>query len=356
MRAFWCCGFTFLCNCLAVWMFSVTFVSFLMKINLKVTTMNRIVLMAMAVCLLTACEKTIESEENVDEVITTDGKPVVGKRFTFTVKGDFSSEWKPVTRGYLSADGKDMTDLWLFDYVDGQLVQQLHQGDNTAENFGKPQMTLSYGSHHVYFVASRGAEPALNTTNATITWSSVRDTFWKDYEVSVVSTSNGNRAVTLDRVVTKLMLTFTDAISSDAFSINFTPDTWYYGMDYTTGEPTEATTSQTIVSPIRDSQTLCSATSVCRHPASGRVMCRSTARMLTATSSGRQICLPSHSCATDRRNIRDHSSPPAVSYRCHSMATGKHQPQDHGNKSPRYPIRLRGLCHIYAFSFSSASS
>lgn len=215
--------------------------------------MKRIVLMAMAVCLMTACEKTIESEDNVDEVITTDGKPVVGKRFTFTVKGDFSSEWKPVTRGYLSADGKDMTDLWLFDYVDGQLVQQLHQGDNTAENFGKPQMTLSYGSHHIYFVASRGAEPALNTNNATITWSSVRDTFWKDYEVSVVSTSNGNRAVTLDRVVTKIMLTFTDAISSDAFSINFTPDTWYYGMDYTSGEPTEATTSQTVVTSLPES-------------------------------------------------------------------------------------------------------
>lgn len=215
--------------------------------------MKRIVLMAMAVCLLTACEKTIESEDNVDEVITTDGKPVVGKRFTFTVKGDFSSEWKPVTRGYLSADGKDMTDLWLFDYVDGQMVQQLHQGDNTSENFGKPQMTLSYGTHHLYFVASRGASPVLNVAGHTITWSSVRDTFWKDYEVSVVSTSNGNRAVTLDRVVTKLMLTFTDAISSDAFSINFTPDTWYYGMDYTSGEPTEATTSQTVVTSLPES-------------------------------------------------------------------------------------------------------
>ena len=76
---------------------------------------------------------------------------------------------------------------------------------------------------------------------------------WKDYEVSVVSTSNGNRSVTLDRVVTKLMLTFTDAISIDAFSINFTPSTWYYGMDYTTGEPTEATTSQTVVTSLPES-------------------------------------------------------------------------------------------------------
>lgn len=194
---------------------------------------------------LTACEKTIESEDNVDEVITTDGKPVVGKRFTFTVKGDFSDEWKPVTRGYLSADGKDMSDLWVLDYKDGQLVQQIHQSDNTAEDFGKPVITLAYGSHHVYFIASRGTSPVLNTDDGTITWSSVRDTFWKDYEVNVVSTSNGNRAVTLDRVVTKLNLAFTDAISADAATINFTPATWYYGLNYKTGEPTAATTSQT---------------------------------------------------------------------------------------------------------------
>ena len=214
--------------------------------------MKKCVIALLAAMVLTACEKTIESEENFDEVITTDGKPVVGKRFTFTVKGDFSDEWKPVTRGYLSADGKDMTDLWVLDYVDGSLVQQLNQGDNTAENFGKPQMTLSYGSHHIYFVASRGAEPALNTTNATITWSSVRDTFWKDYEVNVVSTSNGNRAVTLDRVVTKLMLSFTDAISANAKTIEFTPATWYYGLNYQTGDPTTATVSQTNVMTIPD--------------------------------------------------------------------------------------------------------
>ena len=207
--------------------------------------------MALAVATLTACEKEIITDE---DATVSDGSAIEKtKKFTFTVKGDFSNEWKPVTRGYLSADGKDMTDLWVLDYVDNQLVQQLHQSDNEAEDFGRPTINLAYGSHHVYFVASRGASPVLNTTDGTITWSSVRDTFWKDYEVSVVSTSNGNRAVTLDRVVTKLMLTFTDAISNDAFSINFTPATWYYGLNYKTGEPTDATTSQTIVTTLPDS-------------------------------------------------------------------------------------------------------
>lgn len=195
---------------------------------------------------LTACEKEITSN-NGEDVTVYDDSAIVGKKFTFTVKGDFTDEWKPVTRGYLAADGKDMTDLWVLDYVNGTLVQQIHQSDNTAEDFGRPSMTLAYGTHHVYFVASRGASPVLNTDAGTITWSSVRDTFWKDYEVTVVSTSNGNRAVTLDRVVTKLSLAFTDAISADAATINMTPATWYYGLNYKTGEPTTATASQTNV-------------------------------------------------------------------------------------------------------------
>ena len=199
---------------------------------------------------LTACEKEIVS--NDQNGITTSDENIVGKKFTFTVKGDFTSEWKPVTRGYLATDGKDMSDLWVLDYKDGQLAQQIHQSDNTAEDFGKPTMTLAYGSHHVYFIASRGTSPVLNTDDGTITWSSVRDTFWKDCEVTVVSTSNGNRAVTLDRVVTKLNLAFTDAISDDAATINFTPVIWYYGLNYKTGEPTAATTSQTNTMQVPD--------------------------------------------------------------------------------------------------------
>ena len=197
---------------------------------------------ALAAVLLCACE-----QPSIIDEPSASGNTVAGKKFTFTVKGAFTDEWKPVTRGYLAADGKDMTDLWVLDYMDGTLIQQLHQDENTEDDFGKPSMTLAYGSHHVYFVASRGTSPVLNTEACTITWSSVRDTFWKDYDVTVVSTSNGNRAVTLDRVVTKLSMAFTDAISSDASTINFTPATWYYGLNYLTGEPTDATASQTCV-------------------------------------------------------------------------------------------------------------
>jgi hypothetical protein len=200
-------------------------------------------LLALAVATMTAC-----TSDNTPDADTT-GKTA---KITFTIEGDFSDEWKPVTRGYLSADGKDLTDVWVLDYMDGALVQQIHQSDNTAENFGKPQMTLSYGSHHIYFVASRGVDPVLNTTNATITWSSVRDTFWKDYEVNVVSTSNGNRGVTLDRVVTKLRLTITDEVPATANSISIVPHTWYYGIDYLTGQPASVRTDAATVITIPD--------------------------------------------------------------------------------------------------------
>lgn len=206
--------------------------------------MRKFVFFMLAAMLLTSCEKSLVNDDEVEKnpsVSTTDGK-----RFTFTVKGDFSEEWKSVTRGYLQADGKDMTDLWVLDYMGDVLVQQIHQSDNTAEDFGRPSITLAYGSHHVYLVASRGVSPTLSTTNGTITWDAVRDTFWKDYAVEVVSTSNGNRAVTLDRIVTKLALKFTDAVSANASTINFTPSSWYYTLNYKTGEPTTATTSQTI--------------------------------------------------------------------------------------------------------------
>lgn len=206
--------------------------------------------MALAVGLtMTACQKVALDADSEEEVLEQTPKT---KKFTFTLKGDFSDSWKPVTRGYLQADGKDLTDVWVLDYMDGVLVQQVHQSDNTAENFGKPQMTLSYGSHHIYFVASRGAEPVLNTTNATITWSSVRDTFWKDYEVNVVSTSNGNRAVTLDRAVTKLRLTFTDEVPATANSISIVPHTWYYGLNYQTGQPASVRTDAATVITIPD--------------------------------------------------------------------------------------------------------
>lgn len=215
--------------------------------------MKKIFIIAAMVTALTSCEKVDVSDlvgDGYDATSEVGGDSVKTKKFTFTMKGDFSDQWKAVTRGYLSADGKDLTDVWVLDYMGGELVQQLHQADNTAEDFGKPVMQLAYGEHHIYFVASRGTGAVLDTDAGTIVFSRVLDTFYKDYEVNVVSTSNGNRAVTLDRVATKLRLTFTDFLPEDAAVVNVSPHTWYYGINYKTGAPcgaqTDAVTAITI--------------------------------------------------------------------------------------------------------------
>ena len=199
--------------------------------------MKRFLYIIMMAATLAACSN------RDDELSVGDGSPVA---ITFSISGDFTLTSHDFTRS-LTADGKDMTDVWVLDYVDGTLVQQLHQSDNTAADFGTPTLNLSIGTHHIYFVASRGVGAALNTTTHVLTYTSVRDTFWKDYAITITSgTSSGNRSVTLDRIVTKLKLTFTDAIPEGAATFNVTPSSWYYGVDYTTGEPSEATANGTI--------------------------------------------------------------------------------------------------------------
>lgn len=180
---------------------------------------------------LTACENEVSNEPEAKDI-------------TFAFTNDYSDQWK-ITRG-LEADGKQMTDIWILDYMDGTLVQQVHQDDNTAADFGKPTITLSFGSHHLYFIVTRGVDAILNTTSHTMTFSSVRDTFWRDLEFNITASTNGSQVINLDRIVTKLKLTFTDVIPMGTSTINITPHTWNYGFDYLTGEPTAATTDQMV--------------------------------------------------------------------------------------------------------------
>jgi hypothetical protein len=150
------------------------------------------------------------------------------------------------TRAELKADGKAMTDLWVLDYVDGSLAQSVIHQTSDQEDFGTPTLNLSVGSHHVYFIASRGQDATIDTDAHTITFGKVRDTFYMDYEINVTATSNGSRSVTLERIVTKFTAIVTDAIPEGAATFNMTPSQWYYGWDYVTATPTTATTSQAI--------------------------------------------------------------------------------------------------------------
>ena len=127
-----------------------------------------------------------------------------------------------------------MTDLWIFDYIGDECVQTIHQNSGD-DDFGEPSLSLVYGAHHIYFVASRGVDPDLNEEDHIIVWSSVRDTFWQDYEVTISRTSDTEHDVTLDRVVSKLKVTVNDRIPEGCAKLIIEPAKWYYGLDYTDG-------------------------------------------------------------------------------------------------------------------------
>lgn len=158
------------------------------------------------------------------------------------------------TRAEIKADGKAMTDLWVLDYVDGALAQDAIHQTSSDSDFGTPTVNLAVGSHHVYFIASRGKTPTLDTDAGTITFGTVSDTFYKDLLLDVTASSNGSRSVTLERCVTKFTAVITDAIPEDAATFNMTPTAWYYGWDYVAGTPTTATASHTITINIPSSE------------------------------------------------------------------------------------------------------
>jgi hypothetical protein len=125
----------------------------------------------------------------------------------------------------------------------GTLVQQLHQ-TSADEDFGNPAVELEYGEHTLYFVAARGEGPTLSTDAHNITWTKPLDTFWCQLPVTVTSGSASTQTVNLSRVATKLTINVTDVMPEACKAVDITPQTWYYGLDYLTGGPTEQLTDK----------------------------------------------------------------------------------------------------------------
>lgn len=192
--------------------------------------MKKLFLFVAAAALLAGCEKEAGKP----------AEPADGLRITFVLNGDFNS---PTFTRALTADGYDMTDVWVFDYSGGELIQHIHQ-TNDESDFGTPSLTLANGEHNLCFVASRGDSPALNMETRTITWSKPKDTFWGDYDINVEQGTAGAVTVTLNRVATKLKLTINDEIPSGLSQLTATPATWYNGLNYWIGEPAGLVTSQ----------------------------------------------------------------------------------------------------------------
>lgn len=190
-------------------------------------------LIIMSMTMMAACEQL----PDVEEAIQDSTEQVTQKHFTFTIKGDFNED--VATRSALSANGTEMSDLWMLDYVEGVMVQQLHLTSTDAD-FDHPGIDLQYGSHHVYIVVSRGTNPVLDAETGTIAWAKPSDTFWKDYQIDVTSSSSKNRSCTLKRVVTKLRISIQDELPATISTLSVSAENFSSAFDYRTGEPATA--------------------------------------------------------------------------------------------------------------------
>lgn len=191
----------------------------------------RVLVAIIAVCLivivLTGCGK----EEPTVTVIMSEPEAMQKKVITFTF-GD-SMSMRPMTRATLTE--LNLTDLWLFDYEGGEYVQTIHQA-STDDGFGAVSGTFDYGTHTLYFVASRGVNPTVSTDDKTITWQTVRDTFGATLQMTVEPSTGGTQTVSLNRVAGKLKISVTDVVPEGAAKFVVTPSTWYYGLRFDTGE------------------------------------------------------------------------------------------------------------------------
>ena len=187
---------------------------------------------AVAAVLLTACDGSEATHDSVNGNVKKD--------VTFVIDGDFGNATfrKSKPRLVTAVEGSDMQDVYVIDYVDGAFSQLVHQTKDDAD-FGRPSLSLAYGTHTLYFVASRGSDSEIDTDSHVITWSSVKDTFYKMMEVDVSASSSPARNVTLDRVCTKIKINIKDEVPEGIASINLTPGLVYKGFDYVADEPVD---------------------------------------------------------------------------------------------------------------------
>lgn len=152
------------------------------------------------------------------------------KTITFTFGDTFQQ--RAMTRADITS--LSLTDLWMFDYVGDDLQQTIHQS-STDDGFGAISASMGYGTHTLYFVASRGTTPNADTDAKSITWAKPSDTYWSTASITVAPNSSASQSVTLSRVATRLRITVNDEVPANAAVFTVTPSQWYYGINYTTG-------------------------------------------------------------------------------------------------------------------------
>ena len=185
--------------------------------------MKKLLMAMSAALLLTACGG--DNDEGRLNVKTEIPDSAQTKEVTFYFGND-----RAMTRAGLS--DLNLTDLWVFDYMSDELKTSAHQ--DAGDGFGSLSMSLEYGSHMLYFVASRGTTPTVDTDAKTISWVKPSDTFWASLSLTVSPSVSGSHEVTLRRVATRLRITVTDEVPDGAAKFIVQPSMWYTALDYIT--------------------------------------------------------------------------------------------------------------------------
>lgn len=135
----------------------------------------------------------------------------------------------------LEANGETMKELWVFDVI-GDSCALVCKQTEVDDNFGNVSMKLSYGSHRLAVVCSRGEGSDVDVSNGLIAWDKVRDTFWNVVDCDVAKTGSTDISVTLKRVAARMRVTVNDVIPSYLKTISISGEPWYKGIDVKTGE------------------------------------------------------------------------------------------------------------------------
>lgn len=207
----------------------------------------------MAACMMmnTSCT------EYVDEAVDGGSQQVADKatvklRFTSPEGADVSVSQSarrnayPITRAELAANGKAMTDLYIFDYdkATKKLLQVLHQSAD-AEDFAEPTMSFDYGDHTLKVIATRSEAPTLQSADgslwnladntafamtadaaapAVLTSSKTSDSFGAVQDVSIGVGQNQSINIQLQRIIAKLSVKNTGKFPEDCSTLRFQID------------------------------------------------------------------------------------------------------------------------------------
>lgn len=208
----------------------------------------------MAACMMmnTSCTEYVEDAVENGGSRSMTGKTTVRLRFTSPEGDDVSVSQSarqlayPITRAELAANGKAMTDLYIFDYdkASGKLLQVLHQTAD-AEDFAEPSLSLDYGDHTLKVIATRSETPTLLSADgslwsledntafsvsadgalpAVLTSTKNSDSFGAVQDVSIGVGQNQSINIQLERIVAKLSIKNTGKFPEDCSTLRFQID------------------------------------------------------------------------------------------------------------------------------------